>query len=1711
MPYNAEQKKQFDKNAGYDHSDLHDLFFEIEKKVNKFPETINGQPVTRQMKLETPADVREDYKRAGFAEDRTNTHVSLFYFYLMGEKKMSLSQAVALDSSGEEFKALMADYHKFLSDNPTVAGYNHPAPDAETHNKSIKNWMKIFMNTGDMIKNYKFPDIDYSDPAQLKQHEKELYMLGRITMDYNQELDRFMQVDTAKKLETVEGGANEYLKKRFYFDALQSTCNFLQQAFFNSPVRVNAPTKAYVLSSAAQRRAFLKESENLKGKTVGQYLDEKPGNIALVTYSMNLQSKIATNMDQLSEQEATDYLTGNGNAICAKLDEYVDEVKADMRKQFNTAAISRATLRIPNAFPTEVKNQFRTSLATLTQGNPDAIDFYMRVIGEQGNTVRDLTEKNFNEFYKGNGGKVLSLLNKDAMDLVKIGGMTPDELWGRKYAFLDDKPKEKQMMYRIEFMRELYEGKTDITMDIYEFDENGKLYKEGVAYIAMKPATVIRLANLKEDIKSVNKFYKDALKTINDAEKELTENEKQSLLADEKYQNLKTKLGNILSQSNTSVYGPNLKTLFDALNEYKTAAKEYRDARSAEQPIANPSILAVKTAADGVAKSAAASTEKSIRELSVLSSNFRLMPLANEDPTDPRFTYDKIDNMLATQKHIREDNKDLLDNYKDLPKNKMIPSDDLAWAFPSDGPNNKDFFKEISNEKYYQLEKNGNGGMDLRAFSDKYLEHANDFKRSDPRHKGIGLSADRTPTTQSIFLLWVLGTKENYTVEKLKNLFEEPRRGPDRKILNQAALDERKTLIEEFNKFCEENPTAKAENDEKFKTAVGNWTEVFHKATEKMGQYKLPMIDYSDKDQVREHIEDFSLICKLCVDCCQELPNIIRDQSGKTITGKQAASAKKGEGAYDKILETWEKYQVVFDPIFQGYVQEFKAKPGCDFSSYIASVNSAASGRALCKAIMNSKAGKSVSDAAEEMKQSVHYQIDSTSAVINSLLVNPQHRPEYRDFLGYFLGRGNIAFEEKIAKIFEEQHKLGGKVYTAKVDDAFVKFTQDSQKIGLDFANVGDSVEDMRNYLNTPLPPDSARKTVRRAVEFAMESLLLNSYYHQLRREAGIKTSDCFRIGGKSPQELWGEKYRDVEDAEEREFLIQAEIVREAVKGEKRIELRQFGLEHIPGKYSLVIGDFAVVQEDPKMMKQLVETSRVYDVALEEYLRELKEIQQTLQSTQDDKRANLSTNKKREGSEYYQNMTVSLDKVIRALEKEVRGADNVTQAELEAMINDMQEKADIYFQNRKGHFIKPIHDYGRIRLGESSKIKEMTALFTERSKILRSGFGVEMKAGSDRVPLKDANSGNRRSFIEEMEKKANLQGQSRENDAKTLAKMAAIQQVAKMENKPVPAKPFPRKNYELSMRYLKKYVEKLSTAKNIDADINDLRRLDHLDDEMERLAGNHLFQSMMRKKPDVTIENWQKIEKDAAKKKDSFVKEIDDIKKNNGCFSRNIAGFANNGAMELNGKIKPLMDQYYDEVQAYKREHPGVKDTDPEVKKIAASCRKQREDQNYTDCEAKILRMNKKALKAAYEKLTKAVIAQVLSEDNEVSKLLRAGISADKVLHDFDVQNQANQPQANGEAQAVNPAQDARNVNQTYSDLATKALKTYLKGKCLEGENIGKTLRDLDSGKLKKDLIKELAKENVTKLSQTAQEDRQAEAAARNGHQNAHANIVNHP
>ena len=74
--------------------------------------------------------------------------------------------------------------------------------------------------------------------------------------------------------------------------------------------------------------------------------------------------------------------------------------------------------------------------------------------------------------------------------------------------------------------------------------------------------------------------------------------------------------------------------------------------------------------------------------------------------------YHRLEKIITEQNNLRP-NTELLEQHKEMPKDSMLPDDEIAWAFPPEGEKHPDFNKELKEEKLLQLDQHGGGFLQI--------------------------------------------------------------------------------------------------------------------------------------------------------------------------------------------------------------------------------------------------------------------------------------------------------------------------------------------------------------------------------------------------------------------------------------------------------------------------------------------------------------------------------------------------------------------------------------------------------------------------------------------------------------------------------------------------------------------------------------------------------------------------------------------------------------------------------------------------------------------------------------------------------------------------------------------------------------------------------------------------------------------------------------
>ncbi len=416
------------------------------------------------------------------------TAESYFMFYCMGWENLSLEETLKLmhaHDKGENgayldpaahAKALKLEenFIKFVTTHPA-----DPAAGKLTKNqaeKAAEDWLILFKNYTDKIKEYKWPDIDYSDPEQVNAHYDELYALGSLFGDGHQELDRIVKSSGYNEYFDISvigakalGSEEEYWNMRGFYSNMQAViANGFKNGYVIGQGTTFTPVK---ISQIAAYRALAGEyMSTFAGKSVGQAYEE---NFFKVNFAVresiewnyiidgNTSLPFPEGMKETDPAMVLGFLTNHNKH---EFKEWLDQHKQTLYDYFRTVNHPSLNIQKQLEYRSKPMNEdLRNGLLAVDDSAQSMIDFLNAPLGTKTGRDAVLIDAGFwVDKYEHNLFYIQGLKESDAF---LINGRTAKELWSEKYdqANVTD-PVLREHLYRAEILKCMAEGKSVISL-----------------------------------------------------------------------------------------------------------------------------------------------------------------------------------------------------------------------------------------------------------------------------------------------------------------------------------------------------------------------------------------------------------------------------------------------------------------------------------------------------------------------------------------------------------------------------------------------------------------------------------------------------------------------------------------------------------------------------------------------------------------------------------------------------------------------------------------------------------------------------------------------------------------------------------------------------------------------------------------------------------------------------------------------------------------------------------------------------------------------------------------------------------------------------------------------------------------------------------------------------------------------------------------------
>ena len=919
-------------------------------------------------------------------------------------------------------------------------------------------------------------------------------------------------------------------------------------------------------------------------------------------------------------------------------------------------------------------------------------------------------------------------------DYIRIGGKTAEEKWASKYPGMSD--NEKRHAYAFELVQAITNGTEEISLlrPMVRKKENGEKEITYAGKTVLVPSrkslerTRVFLSELDDFSKLFNREfptvenpgvqidpnaqeYFDAFRQAGHklAQKASSLNYDQNSYADftNAYRDYVVKLrqfvGNQMMEMQTNLY--DFQRSLEGNPNITNETRQYRQnqIRRLKEEIKNFEPRFRKHLEE---------LEKSFKRVENYSRGLKVS--SKDDPweKEANFTFQKLLHNYRYTAILRNWGTEALNTLDPVPL-----SHDLTWV---NELNRKNFFPSLE-QNNLMADSSELDAIVLNRFknSEHFLEQplsvfTNDEKDEMKVREALwdrGIKG-REGTAQSLFCTWVM-VKKGLSLEEASKLYKvhipigKDDQGND---IYPADKERVESFEKEFVQFCLDHPFKHKLKDVKNKSpeqiaeevsnrqkeSIREWGEIFQKGMKIISGYKMPDIDYSDPEQIKEYEDELKILMAFSVDLKQEMEALVSkdDSNNMYFNAKRyAVECAGGEKNYFEMYNGARTFQELMNTIYKMPYEYTKADIRNTDLRNMKMFYRANAGRIMCS-LRGETIGNILKEKVYELAPyNPTYNGFVATETMNTELVGAKtaayllHVNE-KDYLNFV--------DEKIS-----QHENKERETILQNDIGKFGIEARDNPISDEFRNAllstTDDAESMKEFLANKVDGFNTGKDL---IAKKIYSMIPMNYYSSLLQK-GIKASDMYLINGYKPSALWGTKYRNVADPEEKEWLYRAELIKcmEKENGTDVIQLRMFKLSEENGVTELK--NPATLYYSKEIMKKTVGNLKDYLIAKKELLATLLQTRDELISTQENQDANFYS-KDRTGSSLYQNFCLAIQDAISTMENYASKPDQVL-----AKLVAVDDTAAAYSDARKAFFGgEPHTDEGKIRFRCSERFKD---------------------------------------------------------------------------------------------------------------------------------------------------------------------------------------------------------------------------------------------------------------------------------------------------------------------------------------------------------------------------------------------------------------------
>ncbi len=565
---------------------------ETQKEVSQLLQTIDFTPEQKKLiedhhqAFNPKGSLNKFFENAGMHTTPQTRQNGPFMCYMMAEKKMSFQEAIHFLPGKEGYDQVVKDYQEFVKNHPVVKGSTRikkqmvngvetevaePIPQEEL-DQNVEAWTKIFMKASDVFKDYELPNIDYSNPDEVEKHAFELLQLNAFQINTTQEFEMITKHSPVHAVKAA-GGSNTMAKKMDVFGQIQSFTALFGKAYAIDVVKmvqnVSGKSGKPFEELARDRLHFAILGNQMKGRKMGNLFEKDDltpiisGACAQNPYNMTFK-----------KNEAKQLFYEN------KLNSKMPEAETAFRENKQTGrefylesmqyhSIENFTINAGNFARKYDDAESKAKWDAIFEKADDPAGLLAK-LEEAGNAnCQKELDSLFREILIGDsrGSFYDKIGMKMPLNLFKVGGKTPEQLWGEKVKGMSD--YEQENYYKTMIAKEILTGNKKIEIDYYPINDKFK-FEAPVTHTAIQSeADMLKTLPALTAVYQLNKKLRGYLTELEATGTHASDTYKPFLAA------LKTCVEKTNIHDGRNCKSTNMKDVFDSLRELKKASKDY--------------------------------------------------------------------------------------------------------------------------------------------------------------------------------------------------------------------------------------------------------------------------------------------------------------------------------------------------------------------------------------------------------------------------------------------------------------------------------------------------------------------------------------------------------------------------------------------------------------------------------------------------------------------------------------------------------------------------------------------------------------------------------------------------------------------------------------------------------------------------------------------------------------------------------------------------------------------------------------------------------------------------------------------------------------------------------------------------------------------------------------------------------------------------------